>query len=164
MAAVVIVVMIVPITLGVPASLVFVPPAMAVRPAILPRFVEFMPPMLGLLAVPAMTLDGFVQLVVGLDNAVLAIVAVRIRDRRSGKRHQAKQRGKTEYSFEKSPSLRIVRIFHFALPGSARLCHGYLSLVRLFQTRKEQEIRQKVTSADATQRRVLVREDFSVRL
>jgi hypothetical protein len=69
-----IVIMIVPIALRVPAMVVFTPPATVMLPAIRAGFGEFLAPVLGFRAVPAMVFGGFVQFVIGLDDALLAIV------------------------------------------------------------------------------------------
>ena len=66
--------MIVPLVLTVPAMFVFVPPTMVRGPATLPRFVEFVSPMIGLLAVWTVMLNSLMELVVGLCDAVLTII------------------------------------------------------------------------------------------
>ena len=67
-------IVIVPIVFGAPTMLVFVPPPMAGVPAVLPRFVQFMPPTLGLLATITMVLDSFVQPVLRVRNTSLAFI------------------------------------------------------------------------------------------
>jgi hypothetical protein len=69
-----VVVSIVPIVVGTPAVLIFVPPAMAVIPAMGARLREFIAPMLSLGAVRAVVFDGLVQFVVCIDGALLTIV------------------------------------------------------------------------------------------
>jgi len=69
---VVVVIMIIPITVGVPTMAVFVPPLVRVRPAIFSRFVQLLACVDCLSAVPAMMFGGFVQAVVGFCNAPLA--------------------------------------------------------------------------------------------
>jgi hypothetical protein len=69
-----VVVMIVPVAIVVPAMAVLIPPAMAFVPASFAGFVQFMPRMLGLPAVPAVVFRSFMQLVVCLGNAPLASV------------------------------------------------------------------------------------------
>ena len=64
-----VVVVFVPVVLLVPAVLVLVPPAMTFLPALFPRFVQFAPFVIGLAAVAAMTLDRFVQFVLGVLGA-----------------------------------------------------------------------------------------------
>jgi hypothetical protein len=72
--AVVIMIIVIPITFRMPAMLVFIPPFMFGIPAALARFVQLFAPMLSLLTLLAMMLDRFVQLVIGLRNASLAVV------------------------------------------------------------------------------------------
>lgn len=67
-------ILIVPVPLGAPAMLVFVPPAMPVRPAVLSRLVQLMTSMLGLLALVSMVFNGLMQTVIGAGNPVLAII------------------------------------------------------------------------------------------
>ncbi len=81
------VIIIIPIAVGVPTMPVFIPPAMLDLPAALPRFVQFTAPVLGLLALVSMMLDGFVQLVVHARDASLTIVVIGAQARRPGK-HQ----------------------------------------------------------------------------
>jgi hypothetical protein len=93
-----IVVVIIPIAIGTPAMAVFVPPAVPFVPAAFPRFVQFVPRMLRLLAVPAVMLHGFVDFVVRLGDAALAItVAIRECTRRSGKGHQSNECHSSEH-------------------------------------------------------------------
>ena len=73
---IVVVIMIVPIAIGVPAVSIFIPPTMPLAPAAFAGFPQIAPGMLGLLAVGAVMLDGFVQIVVGLDDAPLTAVVV----------------------------------------------------------------------------------------
>jgi hypothetical protein len=70
----VIVVVIVPILVGVPAVGIFIPPFVFVFPAPLPRLVQLKAPMLGLLALVSAVLNGFVQPVVRARDATLTIV------------------------------------------------------------------------------------------
>ena len=76
-----IVVVIVPITIGVPAVPIFIPPAVVVFIAVGAGFPEFVPPVFGLRAFHAVVLDGFMKFVVGLGDALMTIV-VRANNRR----------------------------------------------------------------------------------
>ena len=78
---IVVVVVIVPITIGVPAMPIFIPPAVAVFIAVGAGFPEFVPPVFGLRALHAVVLDGFMKFVVYLGDALLTIV-VRADNRR----------------------------------------------------------------------------------
>lgn len=79
----VVVIVVIPITIGVPAMAVFVPPPMVAVPAAFARFMEFVPRVVGLPAVPAMMLGGFVQFMVSLNDAPLTpVVVIGINSRR----------------------------------------------------------------------------------
>jgi hypothetical protein len=88
-----VVIMIIPIVIGVPAVSILVPPAVVVVPAVGTRFRKFMAPMLGLGTAPTVMLDGLVQLVIRLDGALLAIVGPHNRgtceEKHSGKYNRA---------------------------------------------------------------------------
>jgi hypothetical protein len=71
---VVVVIVVIPVAIRVPAMGVFIPPTMIVFPAIGARFREFFAPVLRLRTVVAMVLDGFMQLTVGAGGALLAFV------------------------------------------------------------------------------------------
>src|SRR2546421_2223937 len=78
------VIVVIPIAFGMPAVAVFVPPAVPLIPTVLPRFVQFVPSVVRLSAVPTVMLHGFVKFVVRLGDAALAtIVAFSGRPRRS---------------------------------------------------------------------------------
>jgi len=74
--AVTIVVVVVPIAVGVPTMLVLIPPAMGAVPAIVARFVQFMPRMIRLFAFAAVMLDGFMKTMIGPGDAFLASVVI----------------------------------------------------------------------------------------
>jgi hypothetical protein len=67
---------VIPITVGMPAVAVFVPPTVPLVPAAFPRFAQFVPRMVRLPAVPAVIFDSFVQPVVRLGDAALATIIV----------------------------------------------------------------------------------------
>lgn len=70
----VIVVVVIPIALVVPALAVFIPPAVDMFPTVRAGFGKFMTPVLGLGTLPTMVFDGLVQVVVCLSGAFLAVV------------------------------------------------------------------------------------------
>ena len=72
--AIVIMVMIVPVALGVPAVFVRIPPSVTVVPAPLAGVMEFVAGAVGFRTVPSMMLSGFVKPVIGPVNALLAVV------------------------------------------------------------------------------------------
>jgi hypothetical protein len=90
----VIVIVIIPIPLGVPAVVIFTPPTMAVVPAMLTGFAQFVTPVVCLLALVAMMFDCFVQVVVGFGNAALAIVVGGAQTRQIRKHEKGSQRGR----------------------------------------------------------------------
>jgi len=69
-------IVVIPITLGVPAPFVFIPPPMVGAPAALAGCAEIITGALGLPALIAMMGNGLVELVVGVDNAALAIALI----------------------------------------------------------------------------------------
>src|SRR5258708_9076391 len=72
--AVVIVVVIIPIAIGAPAAVVFIPPAMVMFPTPSARFGKLMAIFCNLRAVPAMMLGGFMEFVVRVGDTPLAVV------------------------------------------------------------------------------------------
>ena len=60
-----VVIMLVPITICVPAAAIFVPPAVLMFPAIGACVGKLMAPVFGFGALPAVVLNGFMELVVG---------------------------------------------------------------------------------------------------
>jgi hypothetical protein len=73
---VVIVVVVIPVTISVPAMVIFAPPAMAVLPAIFAGFVKFTTVFGGFWAVPAVVFHGFMEPVVGPCDTLLAVIVV----------------------------------------------------------------------------------------
>ena len=71
-----VVIAIVPISIAVPAAAVFVPPPMVLAPAAFAGFPQLMARVIRLPAIPAMMLNGFVQLAVGFVDAPLAMIVV----------------------------------------------------------------------------------------
>jgi hypothetical protein len=71
---IVVVIVIVPIAIGVPAVSIFIPPAVVVFIAVGAGFPEFVPPVFGLRALHAVVFDGFMKFVVCLGDALLTIV------------------------------------------------------------------------------------------
>jgi hypothetical protein len=68
-----VVVVIIPVTVGVPPLRVFIPPAVVVIPAVLAGFAQFMSRVLGLFALAAVPLDCFVQPMIGLCQSLPAL-------------------------------------------------------------------------------------------
>src|SRR5260370_26684482 len=63
-----IVIVVTPIAIAMPPVAVLVPPAMVLIPAVFSSFVQIAPRMIGLPAVPAMMLHGFMQFVIRLGD------------------------------------------------------------------------------------------------
>ena len=70
----VVVIVVVPIMLGVPLVVVLTPPAVIVFPTIAASRIELRAILNGLGTVPAMMLSSFVEPMVGVGNALLAII------------------------------------------------------------------------------------------
>ena len=67
-----IVVVLIPVSVRMPAMAVFVPPSVGVRPAVLTRLVQLLASVYRLSAFPAVVFGGFVQSMVGFCDALLA--------------------------------------------------------------------------------------------
>ena len=65
-------VVIVPVVVMMPAMIMFIPPLLAFPPAVLPGFMQFMSPAVGLPAVIAMVLNGLVEFVFRVNGAPVA--------------------------------------------------------------------------------------------
>jgi hypothetical protein len=70
------VVVLVPVTLGVPAVFVLVPPAMPFAPAALTGRVQFTTLVIGASAVAAISFNGFVECMLRVDDTALTAVVV----------------------------------------------------------------------------------------
>jgi hypothetical protein len=91
-----VVVVIVPVLLIVPAMLVFIPPFVVLVPAALARLMQFMSRVFGLGTLWAMVFDGFVQSMIGADNAMLALVVVGVRARDHRQNCECRQGGERQ--------------------------------------------------------------------
>lgn len=97
--AVAAVIVIIPIAVGVPAMLVFIPPSMAAVPAALSRIAQFPTRSLGLPALEAMPCHGLVQFVVRARNPALAITFVGAQNGHCREHQKAGQRGRNKHRF-----------------------------------------------------------------
>jgi hypothetical protein len=97
--AVMIVVVVVPVAIGMPTMLVFIPPTMSAVPTILARLVQFMASVVRLPALTPMTLDGFVKMMIGPRNAPLASVVIGAQTRSAGEEQESRQRGAGQHYF-----------------------------------------------------------------
>src|SRR6266851_5947776 len=116
--AIVVVIVVIPIAIAMPPVAVLVPPAMILIPAVLSSFVQIAPRMIGLPAVPAMMLHGFMQFVIRFGDAPLALpVVICPRARRSGKSHQADKRRRSEHGLSEKLLLSHLNL-HYSLHPS----------------------------------------------
>jgi hypothetical protein len=69
-----IVIAVIPVPLGSPATLMLIPPAMTTAPASLADFMKVMTSLVRLPALPAVPFNRFVKPVIGARNAMLAVV------------------------------------------------------------------------------------------
>ena len=83
MLAIAIVVMIIPVAVSMPTTIVFIPPLVLVSPAPLARFAQFMARVFRLFAFPSMMFTGFVQLMVSFRQASLASAFIGSKRRRT---------------------------------------------------------------------------------
>jgi hypothetical protein len=104
--AVMIVVVVVPVAIGMPTMLVFIPPTMSAVPAILARLVQFMASVVRLPALTPMTLDGFVKMMIGPRNAPLASVVIGAQTRSAGEEQESRQRGAGQHYFSDGENSR----------------------------------------------------------
>src|ERR1700759_2712532 len=93
-----IVVVVIPVTIRAPAMSVLVPPALVVLPTPRASVSQFLAPMPSVGTIPAMLFRCFVQFMIGLDDAFLAIV-IGTEDRgASGKEKRAEGKGREKPS------------------------------------------------------------------
>jgi hypothetical protein len=71
-----IVIVVIPITIGMPAVAVFIPPPMPLIPTALASLMQLVTPVVGLPAIPAVVLHSFMQFVVCFGDAALAAVII----------------------------------------------------------------------------------------
>jgi hypothetical protein len=90
-AVVAVVIVIVPVALRSPTMPVFIPPAMAVIPAMFTRFAQLGARMVGLAAFASMMLDGFVKAMVSLGDSMLAIVVIGLQTRSAAEKQESRQ-------------------------------------------------------------------------
>jgi len=102
--AIVVVIVVIPIAIGMPAMAVFIPPAMPLPPATFARLVQIVAGAVRLPAVPAVMLHGFMQFVIGFGDAALATtVVIGECAGRSGERQHSKQCGSRQHHSAEKP-------------------------------------------------------------
>jgi hypothetical protein len=115
-----VVVMIVPGTLSVPAMAVFIPPFVELAPAKLARLMQLVTRMLRFWTVPSMMLSSFVKPVVGLHKAMPASIVISNRARSSSKEQESAHCCRGQHSFpDQSDNSRQKRL-HQSIPPIAR--------------------------------------------
>ena len=106
-----IVIVVIPIAIGMPAVAVFVPPTMPLIPAVFPRFMQVVARVIGLPAVPAVMLYGFVESVIRLGDTPLAgIVTFGRCPRCSGECQHANKCCSSEYCLSEKLFLSRVKL------------------------------------------------------
>src|ERR1700687_54160 len=101
-----IVIVIIPVAVGAPTMLVFIPPAVRAAPATLTRFVQLMASFVRLAAVASMMLDGFMKTMIRLGDAFLAIVIIGAQTRSAGEEQESRQSGTGQRYFSRSQNSR----------------------------------------------------------
>jgi predicted short-subunit dehydrogenase-like oxidoreductase (DUF2520 family) len=94
MTVVMIVIVIIPIAVCTPAMAILIPPAVVMLPTPRASGGQFFAPVSSVGTVPAMMFRSFVQLMVGLDDAFLAIVIGTENRSASGKKNRAEGKGR----------------------------------------------------------------------
>jgi hypothetical protein len=116
-----IMVMIVPVAIGVPAMAVFIPPFVVPAPASLAGLMQVVARVVRLLAVPAMMFNSFVEPVIGLGNATLAVIVIGDSARSSSEEQESAQCGRGQYRFPEPFDTSLLKSGHqFIPPVSAR--------------------------------------------
>jgi hypothetical protein len=115
--AILVVVMIVPIAIGVPAVAVFIPPFVEPAPASLPDLMQTVARTVRLLAVLAMMFNGFVELVIGLGRAMLAIVAIGKTAWSCSSKQESAQCGRSQERSPEQPHVSRQKSLHYVFPS-----------------------------------------------
>jgi hypothetical protein len=110
-------VIVIPIAIAVPAVVIFVPPSVIGLPAILSSFLQFVPRVLRLLALPTMVFDGFVNPVIGSHHAILAFPFIRTNRRCTSEHKKSGERRAGQDKFPKTVLSRAMFCFHPILLG-----------------------------------------------
>jgi hypothetical protein len=118
--AVAVVIVVIPITFRVPATLVFIPPSMVAVPAALPRFAQFMARVCSLPAPIAKPCNGLIESVICARDAALAIMFVGTQERHCSEHQKAGQHCRRQDRF---PDQGIVQT----------MLHRYGTLLDSFQ-------------------------------
>jgi hypothetical protein len=96
-----VVIVIIPVALGAPTMLVFIPPTMIVAPAVVARLAQLASCMVRLLALAPMALDRFMEMMIRLRDSLLATVAIGAQTRRAAEKEKSRQRSAGERYFSR---------------------------------------------------------------
>jgi len=134
----VIVVVVIPIAIGMPAMSIFVPPAVPPAPAVFACFMQVVSCAIRLPAVPAVVFDGFVQSMVRFGDTPLAItVLIGGRPRHRERQHANQCRGSEHRPAEKLLLSPLKRHGFSILPNLPRLGWGSQSVPLIKHLRRE---------------------------
>jgi hypothetical protein len=111
-----VVVMVVPIVLRVPAMPVFIPPFVELAPAEFARLMQLVARMLGLWAVPSVMLSGFVKPVVGSHKAMPASIVIGHSAWSRTQQQESAQRRRGQYNFPEPLQTPRQKTLHKLLP------------------------------------------------
>jgi hypothetical protein len=105
-------VIVIPIAIGVPAVIVFIPPPVVRAPARLASLVQLVTRALRLPAIPAVMFHGLVKFVIGFGQAMLAFAFVRAGSRHAGEQQKSSQRRAAQEQFPKPMLSQSMFRFH----------------------------------------------------
>ena len=88
----VVVIVVIPVALGAPTMLVFIPPTMIMAPAVVARLAQFASRMVRLLALAPMVLDRFMEMMIRFRDSLLATVFTGAQTRRAAEKQESRQR------------------------------------------------------------------------
>jgi len=120
MIPIMVVVMIVPVTLSMPAVAVFIPPFVELAPAELARLMQFVTRMFRFWTVPSMMLSRFVKPVVGLHKAMPASIVIGNRARSCSKEQESAHCSRGQHSFPDQSDTSTQKRLHQSIPPIVR--------------------------------------------
>src|ERR1700730_5918981 len=104
-----IVIVVIPVALGAPTMLVFIPPTMIVAPAVVARLAQLASCMVRLLALAPMALDRFMEMMIRLRDSLLATVAIGAQTRSTGEEQKSRQRSTGQHYFSRAKHSYVSR-------------------------------------------------------
>jgi hypothetical protein len=108
-------VVVIPVAIGVPTVIVFIPPAVIRRPAVLASLSQIVARVVCLPAVPAVVLNGFVEFVICFRQPMLALGLVRSYARRAGEDQNCSQRSASQNQLPEFHQPCTTVCFHLVL-------------------------------------------------